>query len=176
MPSSPEDQSRSCRRHLPSHIRQDALAYSIDPAEGRAAEGDGAVKAHRMIPTPLDGEAAAHGVLMLSGPPPSLNHVFVNVAKVGRVRSALYRGWQTLAHLELRKHGPWHVPGKVRVEIQVARKGTRADIDNLIKPTLDLLVSAGRIADDRNVIDVRAFFTDEPGAYVGTRVEIWATQ
>ncbi len=126
-----------------------------------------------MIVTALDGEARDHGVLMLSGPPPSLNGIFANARSVGRIKTAAYNGWRTLAHLELRKHGPWHVPGRIKVEIQVGRAGTRADIDNLIKPTLDLLVSAGRIADDRNVTDVRAFFADEPGAFIGTRVEIW---
>lgn len=126
-------------------------------------------RAHRMIVDALDGAPRDEGELYLSMPPPSLNNAFVNAGRMGRIKSAAYTAWRTKAHLELRQQGPWHVPGPVYVRIWVNRKETRADLDNIIKPTLDLLVSAGRMEDDRNVVSICATF--DP-AITGTRIEI----
>lgn len=128
------------------------------------------MKAHRIIPTPLDGTAVECGALWLCSAPPSLNNLFVNVKKKGRVKSAVYRDWLGRQHLQLRKQSGWHVPGKARIRLTFNRAQTRADLDNLQKPVLDLLVQAGRIADDRNVIEIRAAF----GPVKGTLIELWA--
>lgn len=125
------------------------------------------MKAHRMIVDALDGKAMTLGTLTLSMPPPSLNHAFINAGKAGRIKSPIYRGWQTMAHLELRRQSGWHVPGRIKVYLHFNRAETRADLDNLIKPVLDLLVAAGRIADDRNVVHVEASFdNDAPGTLI----------
>lgn len=125
---------------------------------------------HRVIPTPLDGAAVASGALELRTVPPSLNNAFLNLRKgKGRTKSPIYRQWIACAQKDLRKQSGWHVPGKIAVRLFFRKGETRADLDNLIKPCLDILVSAGRIADDSNVMDVRALFTNEGR---GVRIEI----
>lgn len=127
-----------------------------------------AVRFHRVIATPLDGDAVEFGALSLPVTPPSLNNLFIN-AKRGRLKSPEYRAWQVRSVLHLRKHGGWHVPGPITVRLAFNSAQTRADLDNLIKPVLDLLMAAGRIADDRNVRKLEAEFS--PGI-VGTLIEI----
>ena len=126
--------------------------------------------AHRAIATPLDGEARPSGTLTLTTPPPSLNNAFVNGAK-GRFKSPAYKAWAWVAQADLRKQSGWHVPGRVRVCIAISRADTKADLDNLIKPVLDILVAAGRIADDRNVVSIEAEFAD----ILGVRVSVTRT-
>lgn len=125
------------------------------------------LSAHRMIPSPLDGEPRQRGILTLPIPP-SLNNAFVNgPGRGGRFKSAGYKTWQTLASLQLRRQEPWHIPGKISIRIVYDRQHTKADLDNLIKPILDLLVAAGRISDDRNVEKIEAEFGSAPGVLVG---------
>ena len=124
--------------------------------------------AHRVIPKPLDGEAVPRGILRLTAPPPSLNNAFVN-GKKGRFKSSAYKGWQGFAQTELRRQAGWHVPGKVTIRILYSRADTKADLDNLIKPVLDLLVAAGRISDDRNVVKIEAEFTAGLGVSIDIR-------
>lgn len=129
-------------------------------------------KAHRSVGTPLDGNAVASGALWLSFPPPSLNNLYINQGKAhGRFKSVLYRTWQARAFAQLRKQGSWHVPGAISIKLLFSRKETKADLDNMIKPTLDLLMAAGRISDDRNVMEIHAAFGAEA---TGTRIEIRA--
>ncbi|MGQ3299666.1 RusA family crossover junction endodeoxyribonuclease [Reyranella sp.] len=130
--------------------------------------------AHRVISTPLDGAAVRDGRLTLSSPPPSLNNAFVN-GKRGRFKSATYKAWLSLAHGDLRNHPSWHVPGTIRVRIVYSRAETGADLDNLIKPVLDLLVAAGRISDDRNVAKIEAGF-DPAIQGVLVLVDRWAAE
>lgn len=127
------------------------------------------MKAHRMIPTPLDGDAVEFGALSLPMTPPSLNNIFVN-GKKGRFKSAEYKTWQLRACLHLRKQNGWHVPGPINIRLTFNRGQTRADLDNIIKPALDLLMAAGRISDDRNVRKIEAEFSP---SIVGTLIEIW---
>lgn len=128
-----------------------------------------AVRIHRVIPNPLDGDPVDCGALHLSCAPPSLNNLFINAKRKGRIKSPDYRAWQTTALLQLRRQFSWHVPGAVSIKLTFDRSQTRADLDNLIKPTLDLLMAAGRISDDRNVAAISAEFVK--GAR-GTRIEI----
>lgn len=125
--------------------------------------------AHRIIPKPLDGDPVPFGALELCGAPPSLNHMFVNAKRKGRIKSREYAAWQIRSCLQLRRQPAWHVPGKVRIRLTFARQDTRADLDNLIKPILDLLMASGRIADDRNVVELAAAFQ---AGVTGTRIEI----
>lgn len=125
---------------------------------------------HRMAPRPLDGEAVDRGALCLCTVPPSLNTIFFNVKRKGRVKTPEYSEWLTKCHFELRRQGGWHVPGHVRVRLSYCRSQTKADLDNLAKPVLDLLVQAGRIQDDRNVVELHAAY----GQTKGTVIEIWS--
>lgn len=141
---------------------------TMTAAEYREGHWKSARGPHRMIATPLDGQPQDRGALSLTVVPPSLNNAFLNIKK-GRTKSPAYRQWIASAQRDLRRQGGWHVPGRICVRL-IFRKGeTRADLDNLIKPCLDLLVSAGRIADDRNVAKLEATFADD---LKGVRIEI----
>ncbi len=124
---------------------------------------------HRVIVAPLDGEPVEFGALHLSAPPPSLNNLFINVKGKGRIKSPDYRAWQTNALLQLRRQYGWHVAGPIHVRLLFNRADTRSDLDNLVKPVLDTLMSAGRISDDRNVMKIEAEFAT---GHHGTRIEI----
>lgn len=126
-----------------------------------------ASRAHRVIATPLDGEPVMRGTLRLSIRPISANHIFAN-AKKGRVKAPRYDIWRTQVTLELRQQPSWHVPGKISVVIAITDEA-RLDVDNAIKGILDSLVYVGRIEDDRNVVDVRAYFDS---VVTGTLIEI----
>lgn len=83
--------------------------------------------------------------------PPSLNNAFLNVPGKGRVRSKAYKAWADESGwmVKARKNGTIDIP--VSVLIELSPKTKRAyDIDNRIKPALDLLVSCGVIQDDNN--------------------------
>lgn len=129
------------------------------PVVGGAGKAPTAAKkkAHRQIPKPLDGPPVSQGTLTLSVVPPSVNSLFFNKTK-GRGKTLVYRNWCAFADKEIRDQPSWHIPGKVEVLIFLPAT-TRGDADNRIKATLDCLVNAGRIEDDRNVVRVTAAFT-----------------
>jgi Holliday junction resolvase RusA-like endonuclease len=134
------------------------------PAAPTAAKG----KKRALRTPPLDGAAVASGTLTLTTTPPSVNALFYNRKSGGRGKTLVYRNWQRDALTELSLHPHWHVPGRVAVRIQVG--AARGDIDNRVKATLDLLVRAGRIMDDRLVFSVKA----KRAAIDGTVIEIEA--
>ena len=107
----------------------------------------------RMSPPPC-GQPREQGTLKLSIVPPSVNALFFNRRR-GRGKTLAYRTWRAGAHAELEAQPAWHVPGKIEVRIYLAAH-TQGDADNRIKATLDALVTAGRIKDDRNVIKISA--------------------
>lgn len=83
--------------------------------------------------------------------PPSLNNAFVNVAGKGRVRSKAYNAWAEEAGwmIKARKNGT--VLGPVSVLIDIRPQNNRAfDLDNRMKPCLDILVDCGVLPDDSN--------------------------
>ena len=71
--------------------------------------------------------------------PPSVNMAWQNVPGKGRVRSPEYRRWHKLAYDELMLQKPGRVVGKFAALISIGRVNRRCDIDNRIKPILDLL-------------------------------------
>jgi Holliday junction resolvase RusA-like endonuclease len=121
-------------------------------------------KAHRQIPKPLDGDPVSGGTLSLSMVPPSVNSLFHN-RKKGRGKTLAYRNWRAFSDHEIRDQPSWHVPGKVEIRIYLP-KNTRGDADNRIKATLDALVGAGRIEDDRNVVKVSAEFSHNTSTWI----------
>lgn len=98
-------------------------------------------------------------MIVLSLPvPPSANAMYASRYKrAGRRRTPEYLQWITLAgwHIQVAKQKP--IEGPVSISLQVAENGRR-DIDNTIKPVLDLLVAHRLIQDDRNkyVREIRA--------------------
>lgn len=94
--------------------------------------------------------------------PPSTNGLFLNIPGKGRVKSAAYKRWVGEAGWTLLSQRPSKVAGRVGIRIRVKRMGNRkADLDNRIKATIDLLVSHGIIEDDRHVESVTASWADE---------------
>jgi Holliday junction resolvase RusA-like endonuclease len=80
--------------------------------------------------------------------PPSANHLFATVGN-RRVKTKEYRAWiaaSLAALVELRK--PKSFPVEVRVTVFGAVNPDR-DLDNFLKPTIDLLKTGGIIPDDR---------------------------
>jgi crossover junction endodeoxyribonuclease RusA len=78
--------------------------------------------------------------------PPSVNSAWSNIPGKGRVRSAEYRRWHKQAFDELTLQKPGHIPGRFAAVINAGRIKRRADVDNRIKPLLDLL--SGTVTDD----------------------------
>lgn len=104
--------------------------------------------------------------------PPSANNCFINVGGRGRIRSRKYTAWATTAGWELRTQRPRKIAGPVRIGIVMARPNARSDIDNRIKPLLDLLVAHAVIEDDRNVVSVSARWADKAETIEGAWITI----
>lgn len=116
---------------------------------------------------PAQGDGALSFSVELE-PPPSANHMFVNVKGRGRIKSVKYRAWRQAAVLSIYAQVPaaLRIGGPVVVFIALPKK-TRSDADNNIKPILDALVDSRRIDDDRHVVSVTASKThDKPTALV----------
>lgn len=126
--------------------------------------------AHRVMPAVLDGPRVRFGALVLDMPPLSVNNLFATGENGRRFAVKAYKAWQARALLQLRKQASWHISGTVRIRLQFTREQTKADLDNLAKPVLDVLVKAGRISDDRNVRELRLLFSDKA---TGTQIDIW---
>jgi Holliday junction resolvase RusA-like endonuclease len=91
--------------------------------------------------------------------PPSVNNLFLNKGRGGgRVKTRAYREWVSLAAWEIKiaaRSG--RIEGKFGVLIILgACPGNAPDLDNMIKPIVDALVSAGVTPDDRELFGVLA--------------------
>lgn len=108
-----------------------------------------------MYPPPPRGEPAVRITCPIC---PSTNNLFVNrngkTAGKGRVKGQQYQRWQTDAGWVIRIQQPAPVPGLVAILIE-APLARRRDVDNALKPLLDLLVTLGIIEDDNRVDDLR---------------------
>ena len=82
--------------------------------------------------------------------PPSVNALFRNIRGKGRVKTERYRTWLRAAMNEILAQKPQGIEGPYVVEIRVD-KG-RADLDNLAKGPLDLLVKCGVTEDDKHLM------------------------
>jgi len=105
----------------------------------------------------------SEGMLSIAIPvlPPSANSLFLNVARGRRVKTAAYREWLSDAEVGIRcaaREARWKAPApKVPLHVaMVVHLDFRRDLDNVIKPTLDVLCRAGVIADDRWVHHIEA--------------------
>jgi len=105
--------------------------------------------------------------------PPSVNNLFVNRAGKlhgGRAKGSDYKRWLHDAGWALKVAGGVpNVPGIVRVLIE-APLNRRRDLDNALKPLLDLLVKMSVIADDNLIDDLRIV---RAGTGDNVTVSIW---
>lgn len=90
-------------------------------------------------------------------PPPS-NNLYCNVPGRGRVMKPRYKTWRADAGWEVRVAGLPLQPifGPVKVELVIGDR--RGDLDNRIKPVLDLMVDMRVIGDDCQVIEILASY------------------
>jgi crossover junction endodeoxyribonuclease RusA len=109
--------------------------------------------------------------------PPTTNNLFRNIQTGGRARTAAYKTWLHEAGWEIKMqraptlHPPLRTCLRVLIE---APLGSNRDLDNALKPLLDLLVKMGVIADDSLIDDlriVRSMFCEQDGRCV---VKLWA--
>lgn len=100
--------------------------------------------------------------LHLSFIPPSVNACYGN-NKGGRHKTKRYKEWCAVASRELivQKRNQFIAgPFVCQIVIDIKKWRKNADIDNRIKPTLDLLQTLGFIADDCFSRDVRIRLDD----------------
>ncbi len=93
-------------------------------------------------------ETASHALLAIPELPPSANVLFATIGR-RRVKTSLYKAWLAAGIQDLRiiQRAPL-VKGRIQVTIVAERRLTFRDLDNIAKPTLDLLVKAEVIEDD----------------------------
>lgn len=107
----------------------------------------------------------ASKIYTLTSAPPSLNHAFPTVIKYkmkhgrrspypSRIKSAEYKAWATKAGWELNTQSISKISGPYKLDIEIGFRLSRADLDNLIKPISDLLVSMGATDDDKHMTAV----------------------
>jgi Holliday junction resolvase RusA-like endonuclease len=94
--------------------------------------------------------------------PPSANALTFNKAEGGRAHTAKYTKWIRDARWALLAQRARPVAGLVRITIEVSRS-SGADLDNIAKPAIDLLVAHGILEDDRQafVDEVRLKWADD---------------
>lgn len=134
-------------RSWEDHLNERGLKFTV---QGGAAVAEAARPAAKRSPKPPIVAPRNLPIVMemtLDLPaPPSANHCWANVAGVGRVRSSRYRRWHKQACEEARLFGSGRIAGKFSICIELGKLPARSDLDNRVKPTLDLL--AGLITDD----------------------------
>ena len=109
---------------------------------------------------------ATVGIFAVSLPiPPSVNNLFSNVPGKGRVKTKAYTDWISKAYAAI-NHETYSSPGislsgAVCVVMEINRSHVGRDIDNCIKPVIDVLVKRGVIISDTNVASVTACWAEK---------------
>jgi Holliday junction resolvase RusA-like endonuclease len=102
--------------------------------------------------------------------PITLNQLYpTNKHGAGRHKSKAYKTWIAQMVGELSKQCNTKQPlvtGKFGLEIQIGRQGSKADIDNLVKPISDLLVSLKLTPDDRHLDKLLIYRIDGHDNYI----------
>lgn len=92
--------------------------------------------------------------------PPSLNNIFATV-KGRRIKTREYRAWRAEAGYKILAQRPEKHSGDVIVNIRIGPRIPNADIDNRIKPVLDVLCDTRVISNDAKVVSVLAAWSAE---------------
>ena len=120
----------------------------------------------------VHGKIRVHDAVMVDLPfPPSVNNLFAN-GKHGRFTTQQYKDWQQAAAWKVLADKPGRLPGPVKISLTYEEKHGRRDLDNLIKPVLDLLVKHKVIDGDHRTV-VRGITASWSNAVHGVRIEVW---
>lgn len=104
--------------------------------------------------------------------PPSTNNMFANVAGRGRIKSKEYNMWVNAAGWDCKRKGQCMGPFTLTVSFNTAWRRPNADLDNRIKPILDLLVAHEVVEDDNRCEAIHASWQALP-AGIAFRAEVW---
>ncbi len=110
--------------------------------------------------------------------PPSTNTLYRNVTHdervrawrlgnklPGRLKTERYRTWLNAAGWHVKAARLVPLKGNIKIDILVARKDKRRrDLDNLVKPTQDLLVKHAIIEDDSLIDELHIAWTTSANA------------
>lgn len=94
--------------------------------------------------------------------PPSVNNLFFNAKKGGRIPSSKYTAWKAEAGWHLNFQRAKMMVGEVLVYISIRRPNKTSDLDNRTKALLDILVTQGVIRDDRAVVHLITKWVSKP--------------
>lgn len=98
--------------------------------------------------------------------PPSLNNIFFNKPHGGRGKTTEYKNWLDATAWEIKAQRPGFIPGDVRISMIIERPNAASDLDNRIKASLDAIVKAGVIEDDKRVAALMVVWGDVSGARI----------
>ena len=107
--------------------------------------------------------------------PPSANNLFFNRRTGGRAKSTAYRQWLATCQGEVLAQRVQAFPARRSMQINIAVELDRKrDLDNTIKPLIDMLQAAGVIENDKWVDSIHATRyrvpeTGEPRARIDMR-------
>ena len=93
--------------------------------------------------------------------PPSTNGLYRNIPRRGRVKTDQYKAWIDEAGHALNQQSKIAMVGDVKLTITMGPRNRRRDLDNCIKAPQDLLQAHGILANDSQVVDVRARWSDQ---------------
>lgn len=100
-----------------------------------------------------------HSVQLTLTRPPSANRLFKNIPGRGRARTAEYDAWIELNLFKIKNQKPKCVRGTYHLAISCQRSNKRADLDNILKATNDILKKAGVIQEDNLCESLEAAWT-----------------
>ena len=87
--------------------------------------------------------------------PPSVNNLFLNVSRGGRVKTAKYRAWEKQADAAM-PSGIVRLQGEVLAVYTLGRPDKRRrDVANCEKAISDTLTRWGVLEDDSQIVDIR---------------------
>jgi Holliday junction resolvase RusA-like endonuclease len=81
-----------------------------------------------------------------------------------------YTTWQKEGHVAIAQQRPKPIMGEVEVRIYLVRKSKAADLDNKIKPLLDLMEKANLIENDKLVMKLSAEWSPKGQTFQGAFV------
>lgn len=87
--------------------------------------------------------------------PVSVNAMYLNVSGKGRVKTPRYKTWLEAAGWSIRAAKPTRLYGQFSLQMTLyTADEKRRDVDNTVKPVLDLLVAHDLIEDDAKCVEL----------------------